>query len=233
MKAIIMAAGRGSRISSEIGEAPKSTLPINGKPIIRTTAEIFLALGIKPVVCTGYKPGAIKEALAGLNVCYCHNPFYDITNNIASLWFARKELNDDTIILSADVVFEKKIIGKLMAQDYPLVMAVDSKRILDGDFFFRLSPEGHILEYGPDLPEEIRSCESLGLSKVRRDALPAFTERLNLMIDEGKHALNFERVFHSFNDDPHLRNRTVDVLGLNWREVDFYHDYLKAQEQFA
>ncbi|MCL2718128.1 MAG: phosphocholine cytidylyltransferase family protein [Lachnospiraceae bacterium] len=232
MKAIIMAAGKGCRISNEIGEVPKSTLIINEKSIIRNTVEIFILLGIEPIVCTGYKSENIKEALAGLKVRYYHNPFYDITNNIVSLWFAKEELNDDVIILSADVVFEKKIVEILMVQDNPLTMTVDSSRTLDGDFFFKLSDEGHILEYGPDLPENIRSCESLGLSKVRSNAIEVFSARLNEMIDEGKHALNFERIFHSFNDDQIYRNRTVDVNGCIWREIDFYHDYVKAKKQF-
>ena len=232
MKAIIMAGGKGSRISSQIGNMPKSMLEINGKPIIRTTTEMLIALSMDVIVCTGYQSKIIEAALTGLNVRFVHNPFYDITNNIASLWFARHEIDDDVILLSADVVFEYEIIKRLMVQEHRLTMMVDKSRTLDGDYFFKLSDDGHILDYGSEIPLALRSCEYIGLSKIRKDIASIFTGKLDEMIRTQNHQLYFEKAILSFNGNEKMRANTIDISGLRWREIDTYDDYLKALQQF-
>ena len=232
MKAIIMAAGKGSRISDKIGTIPKSILEINGKPIIKNTVEMLISLDIQVIVCTGYQSKVIENALSGLDVRFYYNPFYDVTNNIASLWFARKELDDDVILLSADLVFEEEIVKKLIANDNPLTMTVDKSRIFDGDFFFRLSKDGYILDFGPDMPEHLRSCEYMGLCKVKKSAVNLFKERLEEFISDNNHQVYFEHVFLSFDERSELRTTTLDISGFFWREIDFYEDYLKALKQF-
>lgn len=103
MKAILLAAGRGTRISRMVENIPKSTLPIDGTPLIRRTVVLLQSVGIECVICVGYQKEHIYAALEGLDVTYYVNPFYDITNSIASLWFAAEQINDDTLILNADV----------------------------------------------------------------------------------------------------------------------------------
>jgi len=232
VKAIILAAGKGTRISDEIGFMPKSLLEINGKCLIRNITEMLISFDIQPIICTGYQANKIKEALTDLNVQYCHNPFYDITNNISSLWFARENIDDDIIILSADLIFQKEIIEKLIRQNNALTMIVDKSRIMDGDYFLRLSDAGYVLGYGSDMPPHLRSCEYIGLSKISRSVAEIFAQRLDEMIKSQKHQQYFEQVFFSFIDDEKLKISTIDISGLNWREVDFYDDYLKAKQQF-
>ena len=232
MKAIILAAGKGSRISDQIGSLPKSMLNINGKPLIRTTVEMILSLDIEPVLCVGYKAEIIKEALAGLSVTYINNPFFDITNNIVSLWLAREEINDDVILLSADVVFKREIIERLIRQKSPFTLAVDKSKALDGDFFFKLSEEGCVLDYGADLPPQMRDCENVGLAKINREFADVFRGRLNDMICEQKHQVYFENVFLSFIGDDIIKINTVDISDLMWFEIDFYNDYLRVLQQF-
>lgn len=92
MKAILMAAGKGSRISRHIGENPKCTLDIGGIPLIRNTVEMLLANDIEVNMVVGYEKEIIYDVLDGLPVKYYYNPFYDVTNSIASLWFAKEAL---------------------------------------------------------------------------------------------------------------------------------------------
>lgn len=51
MKAILLAAGKGSRISKTINNVPKSTLLINNEPLIHRTVRILLSKGIEVAVC--------------------------------------------------------------------------------------------------------------------------------------------------------------------------------------
>ena len=234
MKAIILAAGKGSRISDEIGPIPKSTLEIGGKPIIRRTVELLQQYHIEVAVCTGYRRRKIEEALEGLKVSYFNNPFYEVTNNIASLWFAQDFLKeDDCIILSADVIFSGELLEKLLAVPDNLVMVTDSGRVMDGDYFFHINPDGTIGGVGPDIPLEERDCEYTGLTKISSNYIADFRERLVKLVDEGKTQCYFEYVFFSYIGDPEIRLTTLDVAGSIWREVDRIDDYRRAVLEFA
>lgn len=233
MKAIILAAGRGTRISDEIGPIPKSTLKIAGKPIIRRTVELLQQYHIEVAVCTGYRRRKIEETLKGLEVSYFNNPFYDVTNNIASLWFAQAFLKeDDCIILSADIVFAGDLLEKLLVVSGDLVMVTDSGRIMDGDYFFHMNPDGTIGKFGPDIPPKERDCEYVGLARISSSCVTDFRKKLIELIDEGKTQCYFEYVFFSYIGDPEIRLTTLDVAGSTWREVDRMDDYRKAVNEF-
>jgi choline kinase len=94
MKAIILAAGRGTRISRSIDGKPKCMLPLDDEiTLIEYTVDLLRGRGVEDIVLIlGYRGGAIRSTLASRAVRYCENPFFDVTNSIASLWFARHEL---------------------------------------------------------------------------------------------------------------------------------------------
>lgn len=233
MKAIILAAGKGSRISDAIGPIPKSTLEISGRPIIRRTVELLHQYHVKVAVCTGYRRQKIEEALKGLDVSYFNNPFYDVTNNIASLWFAQNFLEgDDCVIISADVVFGGDLLEKVLTASGDLVMITDSGRVMDGDYFFQMNHDGTIGRFGPDIPIEERDCEYVGLARISSKCVSDFRKRLVQLIDEGKTQCYFEYVFFSYIGDPDTRLTTLDVDGCMWREIDRMDDYRKAVREF-
>ncbi len=226
MKAILLAAGKGSRIARNIEMIPKSTLPVNGVPLIRRSVEMLQKEGLECVVCTGYREDKITEALKGLgNITYCYNPFYNITNSIASLWFAREELNDDLLVLNADVFFPKEILKLLMDDERSPVMAIDYTRVEEGDYFFRTSLGGKIEKYGKGLPLDQRTCEYVGMAKIGKDFLPLFTKRMEEMIHSQKHQAWWEHILYSYTDNHEQDVYTVDVDGMFWAEIDYFDDY--------
>ncbi|MEG1408031.1 MAG: NTP transferase domain-containing protein, partial [Ruthenibacterium sp.] len=93
MKAILLAAGVGSRISNAIGQLPKSMLEVNGHPIIVHTVELLQKNHIEVIIITGFKHHVIETALKNHKVKVYYNPFFKVTNSIGSLWYARDELN--------------------------------------------------------------------------------------------------------------------------------------------
>lgn len=234
MKAIVLAAGKGKRISEDIMNIHKATLKINQEPIIRRSVKMLLELQCSVVVCTGYQYQQIHEALEGLDVTYYHNPFYEISNNIVSLWLTKDEFDhQDIIILNADIVVEKSLIKLLCSSKGDLVMATDSGRVLDGDYFFHLSDKGELLEYGPELPLEKRSCEYIGISKVNALCNEAFKKCIDTLINSGQLQIYYEYVFFSFMGSKDIQLSTIDFKGFMWREIDYLKDYKKALVQFG
>ena len=232
-KAILMAAGKGNRISRMIQDIPKSTLPIGGVPLIRITVEKLLKLGIEPVVVAGYHKDTVVHSLEGLPVKYYHNPFYAVTNSIASLWFARQELTDDVLIMNADVYVSDEILDDVLRDPRQAVMSIDVTRRKTGDYFFATTESGAIKKFGKELPLEERSCEYVGLAKVRREFLPRFTARLDELIGREEYMLWWENVLYSFAGQNKYPIYTIDVKNLFWSEIDYFDDYERILKYLA
>lgn len=232
MKAVIMAAGVGTRISNKI-TGPKSTLEImtpKGKmPLIRYTVERLVAKGIDVAIVTGYMPGYIQNVLSGLPVTYYENPFYSVTNSMASLWFARDWLDDeDTILMNADVYWTDGIIDKLLESKYTITMLGDISRIYEGDYFFKLSPMSTIEKYGKELTVPERSTEYVGIALVKSAFIPVFKRHLDEMVNSGKYVLWWENVLYEYiNLNPVY---VMDVDGEFWAEIDYIEDYHRIVE---
>ncbi|MCZ1264086.1 phosphocholine cytidylyltransferase family protein [Paenibacillus marchantiae] len=222
MKAIILAAGKGTRISRMIEAIPKCVLPVDGTPLIRRNIMMLIERNIKPVVCVGYYKSEIYKALEGMDVTYYYNPFYDVTNSIASIWFARAELTEDTIIMNGDVYFNESILDLIISTEKECALLVDTERITVGDYFLKLE-NGLITKYGKELPIQERSCEYVGIGKIKSKFLEYFSERLNMLIGDQHHQLWWENILYSLIKEKRID--TIDISGHFWAEIDYFDDY--------
>lgn len=227
MKAILLAAGKGTRISRMIEAVPKSTLPINGVPLIRHTVSMLLEHGMEIFVCVGYQSDVIKKSLKGLDVTYYDNPFFDVTNSIASLWFARQEIDDDMLILNADVFFSPEILKRILSDRHEVVMAMDTDRVEVGDYFFQ-TVNGCVKKYGKDLPREDRSCEYVGIAKIQKRFTETFCKQMEKLIFNQEHGRWWEEILYTMTADKNIY--TIDVKGRFWSEIDYFDDYERILE---
>lgn len=225
MRAIILAAGRGTRISRMIEMVPKSVLPIDGVPLLRHTVLLLQSREIEVTVCVGYQKTALFEALNGLEVQYIENPFYELTNSIASMWFAKDALSGELLILNGDVYFSEEILSLILQDKRHAVMLTDKTRTKVGDYFFSVTDNGCICKYGKDLPLAERSSEYVGIAKLSKAFTEKFRGRLLALIDEQKSQLWWENVLYSFTDHNEETIHTLDVDGLFWSEIDYFDDY--------
>lgn len=226
MKMFLMAAGMGTRIS-QITNQPKSTLEITeGLSLIEHTVNLLLENKIEVNIITGYKGEAIKEKLKGYPVNYYENPFYRDTNSIASLWFCKERLTPDTDILlaNADVFWEQDILNQLLSSKHQVTLLMDESRVEIGDYFFH-SKNGHLIEYGKDLPVERRTGEYVGIAKVKANFVMKMVAQLNKLIHEGNYNLWWENTLYSMIGKEDIM--TEDISGKFWSEIDVYEDYLK------
>lgn len=225
MKAILLGAGKGTRISRMVKAVPKCTLPIDGKPLIKITVDMLQAHGIDTTVCVGYCQNYVKEALKDNPVTYYYNPFFDVTNSIASLWFAKDAIDDDMLIMNADVFFNEAILNSVINDERDVVMMVDKTRTKTGDYFFSTTDNGCIREYGKELPLLYRNCEYVGISKISKNFVPQFKQRLEELICQQNHNMWWEDVIYSFAKSKERDIYTKDVEGQFWSEIDYFDDY--------
>lgn len=225
MRAILLAAGVGSRIASHIGEMPKSLVDVGGEQLIVRTVEMLRRNHMEVTVVTGYKHTLIEDALAPYEVDIVYNPFYKQTNSMGSLWFARDRLRGDEIMIAnADVFYEQTLLDKAFACPYKNFLVRDTNRADEGDYFF-LTDEGRLLKYGKELTREERDSEYVGFAFLRRDWVTRFRNRLMDMVEAGEYNLWWENVLYSFVDEGEYPIQTLDVAGEFWAEVDTLPDY--------
>lgn len=221
---ILLAGGRGTRISRLIKNVPKCTLPICETTLIRRTVKMLLRKDFNVIVCTGYKQELVKKALDGLDVKYYHNPFYGVTNSIGTLWFALEEIKGDTYIMNADVFLDEKIIDDLILTTNDATLSSDKSRVAVGDYFFQTT-DNLIKKYGKELQLEERTEEYVGVAKINSSFVDTFKERIvKLVVEDGDFNLWWENALYSLADDG-VKINALDVDNKFWGEVDFYDDY--------
>jgi len=174
MKAIILAAGRGSRMGNLTHEKPKCLLEIYGKPLIEHQIEALTKGGIEEIaLVTGYK----SELLQSYGNHHFHNDEWDKTNMVYSLLCAKEWLSmSDCIVSYADIYYTFEVIKDLVSCPDDIAISYDpnwlelwSKRFknpLDDAETFKINQDGYLLEIGqkPKTVEEIQG-QYMGLLK--------------------------------------------------------------------
>lgn len=228
MKAILLAAGVGSRIAKDIDGRPKSMMPVGEKPLLIHTVELLIKNGMDIIVITGYKHKVIEAALSDYPVKIYYNPFYAVTNSIGSLWYARNEFNDkDMFIANADVYYTQELLDLIFTARYDNFLLADRSRADKGDYFF-LTENDILKKYGKELERSQRNCEYVGIAVLKNEWVLTFKDRLCEMIENGEYDLWWENVLYSFTGEENIY--TLDTNGLFWSEIDTIEDYERVQE---
>jgi len=173
LKAIILAAGMGTRLGKYTENMPKTMLEFMGKPLIQHQLETFRYCGVDEIVIvTGYR----SEQFTFSNVTYYHNSNYENTNMVESLMLARQEMNEDIIVSYGDIIFEKKVLDRLIISEADFAVTVDLEwrkywkaryDTVESDLeSMRIRADGNIIEIGtPEPPVEDIDGRYVGLLK--------------------------------------------------------------------
>ena len=227
MKAIIMAAGIGSRLSEINDDKPKCLIKAGGQPLIKRIVRQLHQRNINDItVITGYKSHLIEKEL-GTDVQYFYNQLYRVTNSIASLQLAKNSLEGDVLLMNADLFFEDAVLDMALSQTGNAVMLSDHTRIETADY--RFSVRGDIiLKTGNTLSNHETDCEYVGIVRIDHSFIKEFRNRLETMI-KGRDFNNWwEGVLYSFMDDG-VNIFHKDVEGAFWTEIDHIVDYQRLQ----
>jgi L-glutamine-phosphate cytidylyltransferase len=127
MKAIILAAGQGTRLRPLTDHRPKCMVEYEGKPII---GHIFNALdkaGLKEyVVVAGYQADVLADYAKPFGAKIVVNHDYECTNMVHSLFCAEEELHDDVLITYSDIVYSSAIAESMIRSTADLAIAIDT-----------------------------------------------------------------------------------------------------------
>lgn len=225
MRVLILAAGRGSRISRYLSGNPKCTVDIGGISLIENTVKQLNSFGVEKIgVILGYNNSVIRKILKDYNVDFFYNPFYDVTNSIASAWFASEFISeeDDIIIMNGDVYLEDQLLEDILKEKNSPVLFCDTSRKEEADY--KLYFEKNILmKYGKELSGNDISGEYIGVAKINKDFISIFKENLNYLIDNQQHSLWWENILYSMSESQKIYVKEIE--NKFWAEVDYIEDY--------
>ncbi len=139
MQAIILAAGMGKRLKQLTNNNTKCMVKVNGVTMIERMLSQLDKLNLSNItVVVGYKGKELQEYISTLNIKtkinYVENEIYDKTNNIYSLYLARQcLLQEDTLLLESDLIFEDSVLEKIVNDPYPsLALVAKYESWMDG-----------------------------------------------------------------------------------------------------
>lgn len=234
MKALLMAAGVGSRISRHLHGQPKCCVEVGDKPLIKYTFELLKDKGIHDIaLVTGYQEKYILQALEGFSYRRYYNPFFRVTNSIASAWMAKDFLagSDDLIIMNADVFIEPAVIDILQEETRSPVMLSDSTRIEDADYRFNWE-HNLIKRYGKQLSNEETTGEYVGICKLNQQYIGYFKQQMIDTINAEDYTCWWEDVIYR-TVDKDAEVFVNDIAGYFWAEVDYIEDYERIKKFVA
>ena len=236
MKGVILAAGRGTRLSRHHGMQHKALLQVKGRPIIDYTLDAFQDVGVDQVaIVIGHGAHAVKAwigdgARHNLRVQYVYNPRYR-HGNALSLFAARSFAADEPFILSmADHMISSGLLQAVLDVPQPdNVLAVDfstSSYHLEDATRVQVSGDGTITEIGKYV--------------ARWNGVDAGVFRLNPVIFESVGGLPGAEVseFQLSQAISHMIAlghplRACDVSGLFWHDVDTWEDLSVVRRTLA
>jgi len=243
VKAIILAAGEGTRLRPYTLECPKCLVEVEGQSLLDRQLAVLKAGSIDNITLIG---GYLVEMLRRPEVKVRVNPRYAETNMVWTLFSAEDDLDGDLIIAYGDIVYSREILQELLRSKADIAVAIDlewesywrarNENPLDDAETLKLGTDGGIIEIGQK-PTSIAEIEGqyMGLIKLSargsQQLKKVFSEAKLLGVMRGK---PLEQAYMTdllqMMIDLHYRVEAVPVRG-QWVEVDTVGDLLSSVTQ--
>jgi choline kinase len=232
MKAVILAAGVGKRLWQITQHRPKCLIEIGGQTLLHRYLTSLASVGIRRAdIVVGYKQEMIRAAVAsdacGVKVNFLVNEQFH-RGSISSLWIARTALDDDVIVMDADVLFHREILRRLVRSPYENALLMDETVRQTGEECMVVVAGGRVIALTKKMPEHYEYAgEGVGFLRVRHADTPHVVASLRSYVDKGAWNMEYEDALLPFFQDVKVGHEKIG--GLPWTEIDFMEDIRKAE----
>jgi L-glutamine-phosphate cytidylyltransferase len=235
LKAILLAAGRGSRLKGLTEATPKGLVELAGIPLLEWQVSALNAAGIDDItVVTGYR----RESIEALGYKTRHNPHWASTNMVSSFLCAAELVTEKTIIGYSDIVYGTNVLDALLTCEAALGVVYDrdwlelwsarNENPLDDAESFRIGDDGSILDIGGKVSdvEQIQG-QYMGLLQFSPESIGWVRDFMDRdKIDPAK--LDMTSLLNGLIAAGH-KLQGVGING-NWCEIDTQEDLVVAEQ---
>lgn len=241
-RAVILAAGMGSRLRPLTDLRPKPLVEVRGVPILHNALRNLAAIGVRETtLVVGYRHETIEQhcgnSFAGMRIDYVESDVFDRTGSAYSLWLAREALlRGDTLLLEGDVFFDTTLLPRLLNHDGD-VAAVDRFDDTMSGSAALVSAEGRVLEFRMS-----QTAAMIGGAPLYKTVnIYRFTARtleqvlvpaLDRLVDGGERKCYVEQVLAQLIESGALRLRGAICSDARWFEIDDQADLQRAEQIF-
>ena len=228
MRAVVLAAGRGSRLRAVTGDRPKCLARVGERTLLDRQIQSLQRCGVDEIaVVVGYHAGDVRRA-CGSGIDIVTNTRYESTNSLYSLWLARNLLTDGFVVLNCDVLFHDQLLADLLTardEDALLIAASRGEIYSDEEMKVRLHA-GCVVDIAKTLPPQDTDGENVGIAKFGAAGAAVLVEELSRVVADGGRREWLPRAFAGFAQRRPLR--AVETRGFPWIEIDSPEDYWRA-----
>lgn len=234
MKALILAAGFGSRLAPITDHCPKSLVPVNGKPILMKQIENLHENGIMDItIVSGYKAQILQKAVHDLypDIHIIESVDYATTNNMYSAYLAKDAMcGTGFLMMNADVFYDASVIAELLKFDAENAIVTDIGTYLEESMKV-VEKDGRLVQISKAIQEKDALGSSIDVYKFSAEGAAAFFAKCANYIEQKKELKLWSEV--ALNDI--LRSvefRACPLVG-RWLEIDNHDDLAAANRLFA
>jgi len=239
MQAIILSAGRGSRLLPLTTDLPKCLLPIGLTTVLGLQLDTLFRHGIeKATIVTGFNQHLVNEELStrqtGPNLKTLYNPFFQVADNLASCWMARESMDNDFLLINGDTLFSPGLLEKVLnAPAKDIAVTIDQKSYYDGDDMKVTLAGSNLLSIGKTLSPQCTHGESIGMLRFMNDGPEIFTDELErlMKLDDGTKSWFLSAIDGLAKSGQQID--TINIKGSTWAELDTPEDYEICRRLFG
>ena len=233
--AIILSAGQGSRLLPLTEHKPKCLLDIAGRSVLQWQIDALTALGISEVhVITGFHSDQVESHLqnkypGAKDIGTLFNPFYNVSDNLASCWMARQHMDDDFLLINGDTVFEPGVLEVVLkSPEAPVTLTIDMKESYDEDDMKVKLQGDEVKNVSKILNAEDTDAESIGMLYFRGTGAYDFKSILESQMRSGTGLKSwFLSVIDMMASEGKVK--ACNISGQRWAEIDFIADLETAE----
>lgn len=237
MKAIILAAGKGTRLNG-VELKPKCLFEVHGVTLLRRQLSALSETRIDGIVLVlGFEAERIKDHCGGHRtpkVEFVTNTRFGETSSLYSLWLAKEHLTEGFVVLNCDVLFHPELLTRLLTAPFADALLVDivdkqNNHLGDEEMKVKVS-EGRVVDISKSMSPAEADGENVGMVKFSREGARLLVAEMDRLISSGDCDGDWApRAFREFALRYPLHAISTD--NYPWIEIDFPEDYRRAQEE--
>ena len=235
--ALLLAAGAGTRLHPLTDDAPKCLTEIEGIPILERLVDNLRMQGFtRLVVVIGHLGHRIKNFLqhhaGGMRIDYVINPDYRTTNNLYSLWLARKHIRESFLLVECDLVFEARMLDDMLQPDK---IAISKILPWMNGTTVELGSGNNVTSFRmcDDTCDVSRQYKTVNLYSLSLNSWNKIEKRLSRYVSQGMLNEYYEAVFAEMVADGSLSFDAVFFDANLWYEIDTVANLHEAENLFA
>jgi len=240
MKAIMLAAGSGTRLLPLTQEIPKCLVSIGEEVILERQLRAMEKVGVGRVVIVG---GVFVEKIEAfiykknysLDIRVIFNPFYARSNNLASLWFAKEEMSEPLILVMSDLVFDEEILRKGLHASLRGEICFFMKRMkeYEKDSMKLEIQNNQVINLGKNLSASQVGGMSLQMVLFSQRGALKMRDMIEQMVHKEENLDQFYTIAVKELINGGLQVTYIDMGELYWYEIDEVDDLKKVKERFC